>query len=87
MPCRLVWNALTIVSVCPFGEPVRGRLETMRIVPLSVLAATAGLGEAAATGGLVFAKDGARTSWDAPWGGFQPRIGVAYQMHKVVLRA
>ena len=39
-----------MVSVWPFGEPVRGRLETMRIVPLRVLAATAGLGDAAATG-------------------------------------
>jgi hypothetical protein len=42
-------KALTIVSVWPLGEPVRGRLETMRMVPLRVLAAT-GLGEAAAAG-------------------------------------
>jgi hypothetical protein len=46
------------------------------------------LGSAPATGGLVFAKPGARTSWDAPWGGFQPRVGLAYQMpHKIVFRA
>ena len=35
----------------------------------------------------MFAKPGARTSWDAHYTGFQPRIGVAYQMpHQVVLR-
>src|SRR5436190_213 len=46
-----ILKALTMVSVWPFGEPVRGRLETMRIVPLRLLAAAAaGLGEAAATG-------------------------------------
>src|SRR5919197_3316697 len=43
-------KALTIVSVWPFGEPVRGRLETMRIVPDNWPPATAGLGDAAATG-------------------------------------
>ena len=46
------------------------------------------LGSGTAAGGLVFAKPGARTSWDASYTGFQPRIGVAYQMpHHVVLRA
>src|SRR5262245_19310107 len=40
-----------MVSVCPFGEPVRGRLETMRIVPLRALpAAAAGLGEGTPAG-------------------------------------
>ncbi len=46
------------------------------------------LAGAPATGGLVFAKPGARSSWDASYTGFQPRIGVAYQMpHRVVMRA
>src|SRR5215216_1774773 len=41
-------KALTMVSVWPFGEPVRGRLDTMRMVPVRLLAATA-LGDGAAT--------------------------------------
>ncbi len=46
------------------------------------------LGNATATGGLVFAKPGARTSWDAPYSGFQPRVGMAYQLpHRLVIRA
>ena len=46
------------------------------------------LGGGSATGGLVFAKPGARTSWDANYTGFQPRIGLAWQMpHKLVMRA
>jgi len=47
-------KALTIVSVWPFEEPVRGRLETILIVPDNVPPAAAGeaagLGDAAATG-------------------------------------
>src|ERR687884_735284 len=39
-----ILKALTIVSVCPLDEPVRGRLETILSVPVS---AAAGLGEAA----------------------------------------
>src|SRR5918999_645789 len=39
-------KALTIVSVWPFEDPVRGRLETILIVPLSAApAAGDGLGE------------------------------------------
>jgi hypothetical protein len=46
------------------------------------------LGTGSAKGGLVFAKPGARSSWDAKYTGFQPRVGVAYQMpHRLVLRA
>ena len=45
------------------------------------------LGSGSATGGLVFAKPGARTSWDASYTGFQPRIGLAYQLpHRIVMR-
>ena len=44
-----ILNALTIVSDWPLAEPVRGRLETILIVPLR---AAAGLGEGlAATAG------------------------------------
>jgi hypothetical protein len=50
--------------------------------------ATYQLAGAPAKGGLVFAKPGARANWDANWTGFQPRIGMAYQMpHRLVLRA
>ena len=38
------------------------------------------LGSGAATGGLTFAKPGARTTWNAKYTGFQPRIGLAYQI-------
>ena len=45
------------------------------------------LGSGTATGGFVFAKPGARSSWQAPWTGFQPRVGVAWQLpHKIVMR-
>src|SRR6266511_440944 len=42
-------TALTMVSVWPFGEPVRGRLETMRIVPVR-LPPAAGLGDGETAG-------------------------------------
>jgi len=37
------------------------------------------LGSTPANGGLLFARPGDRTSWDASWTGFQPRIGLAWQ--------
>ncbi|HEY1337664.1 MAG TPA: carboxypeptidase regulatory-like domain-containing protein, partial [Bryobacteraceae bacterium] len=37
------------------------------------------LGNASASGGLLFAKSGDRTSWDPSYTNFQPRIGVAWQ--------
>src|SRR5205809_351172 len=43
-------KALTMVSVWPLGVPVRGRLETMRIVPVRLAPATGlAAGEGAAT--------------------------------------
>ena len=46
------------------------------------------LGSGTTKGGLIFAKDGARSSWDAKYTGFQPRVGLAWQMpHNLVLRA
>ncbi|MBS1856056.1 MAG: TonB-dependent receptor [Acidobacteria bacterium] len=46
------------------------------------------LGSGSATGGLLFAGPGRRTSWDASKTGFQPRLGVAWQIKpKLVMRA
>ncbi len=46
------------------------------------------LGGASATGGLVFAAPGRRTSWSAKRTGFQPRFGLAYRlMPRLVARA
>ena len=46
------------------------------------------LGNSTATGGLLFAGPGHRTSWDAKKTGFQPRLGVAYLIKpRLVMRA
>ena len=46
------------------------------------------LGSAQAVGGLLFAGPGRRTSWDASWTNFQPRLGLAWQFKpRFVMRA
>ncbi|MGA2267429.1 MAG: carboxypeptidase regulatory-like domain-containing protein [Bryobacteraceae bacterium] len=46
------------------------------------------LGSSSAVGGLLFATPGNRTSWSAKHTGFQPRIGLAYQIRsRLVMRA
>ena len=46
------------------------------------------LGSATASGGLTFAKPGARSTWNAKYTGFQPRFGLAYQIQRrLVMRA
>ncbi len=44
--------------------------------------ATYVLGSATAKGGLIHASPDNRTSWKAKYTGFQPRIGMAYQMNR-----
>ena len=46
------------------------------------------LGSGSATGGLVFAAPGKRSSWSAKATGFQPRLGLAYRiMPRLIMRA
>jgi len=46
------------------------------------------LGNASAVGGLLFAGPGHRSSWDASWKNFQPRLGLAWQLKpRLVMRA
>ena len=50
--------------------------------------ATYALGSGTASGGLTFAKAGARSTWSAKKTGFQPRFGMAYQINRrLVMRA
>ena len=79
-------NSLSIWACAGTGRrPITERYDRM-IVGWDPAAKYA-LGSGSATGGLVFAKPGARTSWDASYTGFQPRIGLAYQLpHRIVMR-